>query len=687
MNRRRFWTGLVAAAGALTLLQATVVLRSDDTARGGTWGAVGADSGNTRYSDLAQITGENVTRLGAGWMSPKLETNASTRAMPVVKDGVMFLTVPPSVYALNAKTGAIIWRFQGGGGRGRGPTTPRMGNPGREGVALGAGLVFVGLSDARVVALDEKTGALVWNVYVGDNPRDKGQVISGAPLFAGGLVSVGLSADNGWRGQVVALDPKTGAEAWRFFAIPGPGERGHETWPPTDTWTRGGAAVWLAGAADAALGTVYYVTGNGVPQLGGEGRPGDNLFLCSVVALDMKTGKLKWHYQVIRHDVWEADIAISPVLYDAQVGGRSRKGIAAMRADGFLFLLDRESGKPLMNIEDRPVPQDAVQKSAATQPFPVGADRALADCQEWRKQTTPKGFEIGCFFTAASVQKPNVLAPNYGMRVAPMAYSPKTGYLYAAGASGLEWLRRAEDPSFFSSFNARVPGLSSLNSGILVAFDSRTNRIAWKKEFKRGRPSGATATAGGLLTQAAPDRISRPTTPGPEAGSGSSSCRPPAGRQPSTIWTASSKIATVAGSNVWAFTLGGTLPPAPPPTFSPEEIIHRPIVELTQIETASLQRDRGFIGTRYFTDDYAFEPYRARVKAGTQVTWRNNSRMVHTIVAEDGSWTTGPLSDGAVGGKVFDKPGTYTYACKEHPWAYGQIIVIRPTRLETRWSA
>ena len=225
MNRRRFWTGLVAAAGVLTMLQATVVLQSDDTARGGTWGAVGADAGNTRYSDLAQITGENVTRLGAGWISPKLETNASTRAMPVVKDGVMFLTVPPSVYALNARTGAIIWRFQGGGGRGRGPTTPRMGNPGREGVALGAGLVFVGLSDARVVALDEKTGALVWNVYVGDNPRDKGQVISGAPLFAGGLVSVGLSADNGWRGQVVALDPKTGAEAWRFFAIPGPGKR------------------------------------------------------------------------------------------------------------------------------------------------------------------------------------------------------------------------------------------------------------------------------------------------------------------------------------------------------------------------------------------------------------------------------------------------------------------------------
>src|SRR5437870_4494807 len=164
---------------------------------------------------------------------------------------------------------------------------------GREGVAVGDGLVFVGLSDARMIALNEKTGELVWNRYIGDNPRDKGQVASGAPLYAGGLVSIGLSADNGWRGQVVALDPKTGKEAWRFHVITGPGEKGHETWPSSsEGWRRGGGAVWLVGAADPELGAVYYATGNGVPQLGGEGRPGDNLYLCSVVALDMKTGKL-----------------------------------------------------------------------------------------------------------------------------------------------------------------------------------------------------------------------------------------------------------------------------------------------------------------------------------------------------------------------------------------------------------
>jgi PQQ-dependent dehydrogenase (methanol/ethanol family) len=660
---------------ALLLIPVTVGVQSRETQTSSReWPAVGGDLSNARYSALTQITTQNVTKLGAVWKSTKFDTSASTRAMPIVKNGVMFVTVPPFVYALNGKTGETIWKFQAGGGRGAAGGQVRLGSPAREGVALGEGLVFVGLSDARVIALNEKTGELVWNRYVGDNPRDKGQVISGAPLYAGGLVSVGLSADNGWRGQVVALNPKTGAESWRFFAIPGVGEKGHETWPQnSDTWTRGGAAVWLAGAADADLGTVYYVTGNGVPQLGGEGRPGDNLFLCSVVALDMKTGKLKWHYQVIRHDVWEADIAISPVLFDA---GGARKGIAAMRADGFLFMLDRETGKPLGRVENRAVPQDALQKTAATQPFPVGADHALPDCAEWRSRSIPKGFEIGCFFTPASVQKPNVLAPNYGMRVAPMAYSPQTGYFYATGAAGLTWLRRAEDPSFFSTFNARVPGLSALDYGVLAAIDSRTNKIVWKKEYEHGRGSGATVTAGGLLFQASSDRSLEAYDA--KGGGVLWHFNLGAAGGPPTVYDVDGDqyVATLAGGNVWAFKLGGTVTAAAPATFSPKERFSGPITDTAQIETASLQRDRGFIGTRYFTDDYAFEPYRARVKVGTQVTWRNNSRMVHTIVAEDGSWTTGSLSDGAVGAKLFDKPGTYTYICKEHPWAYGQVIVV-----------
>jgi len=269
-----------------------------------------------------------------------------------------------------------------------------------------------------------------------------------------------------------------------------------------------------------------------------------------------------------------------------------------------------------------------------------------------------------------------VLAPNYGMRVAPMAFSPQTGYFYATGASSLSWLRRADDPYFFSTgWNARVPGLSSLGHGVLAAIDSRTNKIAWKKEFRPGRPSGATVTAGGLMFQAAGDGNL-------EAYDAKTGARlwwfqTGAAGGPVTTYEVDGEqyIATVSGANVWAFKLGGTLSPAAAPSRPPQETFTGPITDTSQIETASLQRDAGFTGSHYFTDEYAFAPYRARVKVGTQVTWRNNGRMVHTVMAEDGSWTTGPLNEGEVGAKTFDKAGTYVYICKEHPWAYGQITV------------
>ncbi len=269
------------------------------------------------------------------------------------------------------------------------PAPPAMGSPNREGVVVAEGLVIAGLGDSRVIALREATGELVWNQYVGDKARDKGQVISAAPVYAGGIVSVGLSADNGWRGQIVGLDAKTGREVWRWFAVPAPGEPGSESWPKTAQWKFGGGAMWLVGAADPDAGLVYYVTGNGVPQLSGEFRTGDNLYLCSIVALDMKTGKLKWHFQTIRHDIWEADMSISPVLFEAQVDGRPRKAVAGIRPDGYLFILDRETGKPLQKIEDRAVPQDAFQKTASKQPYPVGFESPLNDCDWWRKQRIP----------------------------------------------------------------------------------------------------------------------------------------------------------------------------------------------------------------------------------------------------------------------------------------------------------
>jgi quinohemoprotein ethanol dehydrogenase len=641
----------------------------------GQWSTVGGDSGNTRYSSLSQINSQNITKLGAAWISEKVGPPPSARAMPVIDDGLLFLTAPPFVTAVNLATGQIAWQYRLAPDTA--PGAPVAGSPAREGVAVGEGLVFVGLSDSNLIALREKTGELVWKTSLMDPAGSPTGGPSGAPLYADGLVSIGTNGDNGNRGQIVAVDAKTGREAWRFFVIPAPGQPGSETWPKNNSWKRGGGAVWLVGASDPELGLVFYVTGNGVPQYGGENRAGDNLYLCSVVALESKTGKLRWHYQVIRHDIWEADIAEAPVLFDAQAGGQSRKAIAAMRTDGYLFMLDRATGKPLGRVEDRRVAQDVFQKTAATQPYPVGADAVLPDCGDWKKQPLPRGFELGCFFTPASVDKPNVIAPAYGMRATPMAFDPQTGFFYVTGNAGLQWFRRTEDPDFFSlTFNSRVPGLNKLSYGVLAALDSRTNKIIWKKEFRGGRPSGALATAGGLVFQMAGDGNLQAydATTGSLAWQFQTGVL--AGSPPITFENAGEQyVATVAGGAVWAFKLGGTLPASPASATAPQEDFSGAITDTANIETATLARDAGLTGAHYFTDEYEFNPYRVRVKVGTKVTWRNNGRMTHTIVAEDGSWTTGPLSPLDIGTVVFSKPGTFTYICKEHPWVYGQIIV------------
>src|SRR5690242_2356684 len=361
------------------------------------WSTVGGDSGNTRYSSLSKINTQNVTKLGAAWVSEKIAPPPSSRVSPVIDNGMMFLTAPPFIYAVNISTGQIAWKYRAAPGEGGlfGPP----GSPAREGVAVGEGLVFAGLSDSNLIALSEDTGELMWKTSLAAPSGEPTGAPSGAPLYANGLVSIGTNADYGYRGQIVAVDAKTGHEAWRFFVVPSPGEPGSDTWPKNNNaWKHGGGAVWLVGTYDPDLGLLFYATGNAVPQYGGEHRPGDNLYTDCVVALDSKTGKLRWHYQIVHHDIWEADVAEAPVLFDAQVNGETHKAVAAMRTDGYLFMIDRVTGKPLGKIEERRVQRDAFQKTAATQPYPVGADHVLPDCDYWRKQPLPSGFELGCFF-------------------------------------------------------------------------------------------------------------------------------------------------------------------------------------------------------------------------------------------------------------------------------------------------
>ena len=665
IDRASLKSALMRSCG-LALIAAAVIGSAPQLARAD-WPAVnGVD--NQRYSPLKQINTKNVGKLGAAAVIDGLAPAIAARSAPIIDGGMMIVGTARYVYAVDIASGKIAWRGDPGGG------------PSRGGVAVGGGMVFVGAvaGDPSLIALDEKTGQVVWKSVLAPASGETTGQASGAPLYANGVVSIGTNADYGYRGQIVAFDAKTGKEVWRFYSTPSPGQPGSETWPKdNNAWLHGGGAVWLDGVYDPKLDAEIYVTGNAVPQYGGEYRPGDNLYTDSIVALDNKTGQMRWYYQMVHHDIWEADIAEAPVLFDAKVGGKTHKAIGAMRTDGYLFMVDRVTGKPLGPIEERAVPQDAYQKTAATQPYPVGAESVLPDCDYYKTQTLPAGFRLGCFFQAASVKTQDLLAPSYGMRSTPMAYDPQTRFFYATGNAGLQWFRRSEDPDFYSlGFSGRVPGLGKLGYGVLAAIDSKTGKLAWQKQFHGGRPNGAMTTAGGLVFENAGngELQAYDAKTGAQVWSfqlGSNAATPPVAFQLGK----DEYIATLSGSSVWLFKLGGTLAQRPAPKTQPSDDFSGPITDKTNVETSMLVNDAGLTGQHAIQDEYEFNPFRVRVKAGTKVTFRNNGVLDHTIIGADGSWSTDTLHPLDIGQHVFDKPGTYVYHAKEFPWQYGEVIV------------
>lgn len=654
------------------------------------WPLVGGDLGGRHYSAVKQINLQNVQSLGGAWVSKTFEDGATSRSTPVITDGRVFLTAGSRIYALDAVSGEVLWKYQS-------DTIHQVpGNvlalaisgftlPSTQGVSTGGGLVFAGLVNGTVIALRQSDGSLVWGRQVGDDPPAKreGHQTTDPPVYWKGFLYIGISADYGSRGRINALDAQTGREIWHFYTVPSPGDPGHETWPQdSDVWKRGGGGVWLPGTLDPDLGLLYFGTGNAVPQFGGEPRPGDNLFTVSVVALDMKTGKLRWHYQLIHHDIWEGDIATPLILYDAEINGEHRKGLGAMRADGHLFLLDRATGKPLVPVEERAVPQDSIQKTSPTQPYPVGNYGLLPECASW-KDKIPAGFVLGCTFAPSAVSVPNLLAPGFSVRITPMTYSPDTGYFYAQGTSSIAWRRRTEDPYYFGP-NGKVPGLKS--TMVFGALDTKTGQLVWKRETPSevaGRGAGAMSTAGGLLFR----MIEGGNFAAFNAANGNIVWQSQTGYTGDPSPPASYEIngeqyvVVSAGPVAWAYKLNGKVPQASPPRMPlvRNDGFTGPVDDADQIETVSFQHDIDSNGNRYFIDEYSFNPYRARVsmtKVGARVTWVNNGRMVHTIAALDNSWTTGPLNPAATASVVFDRPGSYTYICKDHPWSYGQIIVM-----------
>src|SRR3989454_4157675 len=443
------------------------------------WVTNGGNLTNQRYSTLKQIDTTNVKQLKGAWMT-RLQGSGSAgkysfEASPLVKDGIMYaITGNDDVFALNAKTGAILWEYWSG--IDQKISTVCCGWVNR-GLAMGEGLLFFGQLDANVVALDMKTGKVVWKSPI--EKWENGYTITSAPLYYDGMVYSGISGGEfGVRGRLTALNAKTGEIRWRWYTLPGPGEFGSDTWPRgTDHATRGGATIWNTPALDPDLGLVYFVTGNCGPDYDGSMREGDNLFCASMVALKAKTGEYAWHFQQVHHDIWDYDAASPLVLFDTVINGQPRKGIAEAGRTGWVYILDRTNGKPLIGIEERPVPQEPRQKTAKTQPFPLG-DAIVPQCAE---PMPASGYEkAGCIFETFW-EEPVLIQPSGigGTNWAPMSYNPETGSLYVSGIIRTSAFARYDTKyELGKRFDGGTPAapIGSPVSGTLTAIRGKPNK-------------------------------------------------------------------------------------------------------------------------------------------------------------------------------------------------------------------
>jgi quinohemoprotein ethanol dehydrogenase len=647
------------------------------------WVTNGGNLTNQRYSTLKRIDTTNVKQLKGAWMTRLKGSGSSGKysaeATPLVKDGIMYMvTGNDDVFALNAKTGEILWERWSG--LDQTISTVCCGWLNR-GLAMGEGLLFLGQLDANVVALDIKTGKEVWKTPIEDWRNGYG--VTSAPLYYEGIVYSGnTGGEFGVRSRLTALDSKTGKILWRWYTLPAPGEVGSETWPAgADHAMRGGASIWNTPALDPQLGLIYFATGNCGPDYDGSIREGDNLFCASIVALKAKTGDYAWHFQEVHHDIWDYDAASPVVLFDTVIDGQPRKGIAEAGRTGWVYILDRTNGKPLIGIEERPVPQEPRQKTAKTQPYPIG-DAIVPQCAQ-----PMEGYEkAGCIFEAFW-DEPVLIQPSGqgGTNWSPMPYSPDTGYFYVPGTIRTSTFSRV--PSQYTTGlrytnGTQAPPIGSPLSGTFTAIDSHTNKIAWQHRmpYRMGGGGGSTVTAGGLLLRGEPDGnfVAVDAKTGEllwkfQTGFGADA--------PAVVYEVDGDqyIAITAGGNsvqgsaygdaVWAFSLKGQLgplwPPPPPMTVAGPGGAVAEGVDKVKIADNNVE--------------YSYWPARARIKAGTTVTFTNVGDVPHTATAFDkgkiGNWDTGALAKGESKAITFSEPGIFYYICTPHPWMYGQVIV------------
>jgi quinohemoprotein ethanol dehydrogenase len=480
------------------------------------WLASGRDAGGSYYSPLDQIDRATVGRLGVAW-EYDLGTSRGLEATPIVVDGVMFTSgVAGRVYALDAASGRLIWKFEP-------QVDPQVNRVAccdqvNRGVAVWKGRVYVAALDGRLYALDARTGAIAWTA---DTIVDHGRGYSstGAPQVAGDVVVIGnAGGEADARGYVSAYDLKSGTLKWRFFTVPGPPQKPYEhpelawaakTWDPKSRWEFGGGGpVWDGMAYDPQQGLVYIGTGNAetYPRKTRSPSGGDNLFTCSILAIDARTGRLRWHYQEVPGDEWDFDADNPMILATLKVDGSDRPVLMQAAKDGFLYVLDRRSGRLL-------AAHKFVEVNWARD-IDLKSGRPIEDAEAADYATGPK-----------LVRPAPIGAHNWH----PMAFDPQTGLVYlSAMESGgltlddsqqLAWRPGGWATGTQLALTAFIPpGGKGLPAAMLPAvkgaadvpmrtylraIEPLTGRIVWQAEAPGGwwDRAGVMATGGGLVFQ------------------------------------------------------------------------------------------------------------------------------------------------------------------------------------------
>ena len=474
----------------------------DDRSDGADWPSYGRTNGQQHYSPLAQLNRGNIARLSLAWSLDYAP--GGNMSQPIAVDGVIYFTSSYSiVHAVDAVTGKLLWQYDP---QARTAANRRAGGGwagwGARGIGWWNGKIFAVTKYGDVIALDARTGKPLWTTPTEE--RDDVSYVTGAPHIFNGVLVIGNAGDNGKvRGRVVGIDAETGKELWRFHVVPGDPAKGFasdaeamaaKTWSG-DWWKFGGNGTpWNAFSFDPETGLVYIGTGNGYPynhRFRSEGK-GDNLFLSSIVALDLKTGAYKWHYQAAPADTWDWTMVHDLQLADLEIGGKPRKVLLTAAKNGFFYVLDRVTGELL-----------------SAEPFTKVTWATKVDLKTGRPVEAPNArYENGTFVGWPS---------SWGAHnVQPMAYDPGTKLTYIPivqmggswtdASRGAVWNPPQQVPSgMVPSFGIENTGDPRENTAALIAWDPVRQKEVWRVQAPRMIPVGVAATAGGLVFQGAID--------------------------------------------------------------------------------------------------------------------------------------------------------------------------------------